>query len=409
MNFSEFNLDRDLLEALSYMRFEEATPIQEQAIPLILENRDLIASAQTGTGKTAAFILPVLEKLIQDRGGGTNTLVIVPTRELAIQIEQEVQGFSYFLNIGSIAIYGGGEGKDFTQQKLALKKGTDIVIATPGKLLSHLQLGYVDFSKVEHLILDEADRMLDMGFIDDINKIVKYLPKKRQTLMFSATMPDNIRRFAKQILYKPAEISLEVATPAEGVNQQVFLAHEEQKIKLIDHLLKEREHYKSILIFTSTKNKVSEIVRALKGSGFKSKGISSNLDQQEREEVLRGFKSKRTRILVATDLMSRGIDIKDINLIINYDVPQDAEDYVHRVGRTARAETKGEAITLVTQRDMRRMRSIEELIKTALPKQQPPEHLGAGPQWSNRPKPGKGKQRYHGKKRNYKGNKNRKR
>lgn len=401
MNFYDLNLDDDLLEAISYMGFQEATPVQELAIPLILENRDLIACAQTGTGKTAAFVLPVLEKLVHNKGNGTNTLIIVPTRELAIQIEQQIQGFSYFLNIGSIAIYGGGEGKDFINQKVALKKGTEIVIATPGKLLSHLQLGYVDFSTIEHLILDEADRMLDMGFIDDLNKIITFLPKKRQTLMFSATMPDNIRRFAKQILYKPAEISLSVAKPAEGVNQQVYLAFDEQKYKLLNYLLQERKEYDSIIIFTSTKSKVSEIVRSLNKSNLPSKGISSNLDQDEREEVVRGFRSKRTRILVATDLMSRGIDVKDINLVVNFDVPMDAEDYVHRVGRTARVEAKGEAITLVSPRDMHRFRKIEKLIERELNKQQPPPELGPGPEWSTGRKPDDKNRNYYHKKRNF--------
>ena len=401
MNFFELNLDDDLLDALSYMGFEEATPIQEQAIPLILENRDMIACAQTGTGKTAAFVLPILQKLVTRKQQGTSTLVIVPTRELAVQIEQQIQGFSYFLNIDSIAIYGGGEGRDFSQQKVALKHGTDIVIATPGKLLSHLNLGYVDFSKVEHLILDEADRMLDMGFIDDIRKIITFLPNKRQTLMFSATMPENIRRFAKQILQKPAEISLSVAKPATGVNQQVFLAHDEQKYKLLNHLLKARKEYDSILVFTGTKSKVSEIVRSLNKSGLPAKGISSNLDQQEREEVLRGFRSRRTRILVATDLMSRGIDVKDINLVVNFDVPQDAEDYVHRVGRTARVDAVGEAITMVNPRDMQRFRRIETLIEQELPKQQPPEELGPGPQWSTGRSQHKKKGYYHKKSRSY--------
>ncbi|MDT8429950.1 MAG: DEAD/DEAH box helicase [Bacteroidales bacterium] len=386
MKFFEFNLDDDLLDALDYMGFEDATPIQEMAIPMILENKDLIACAQTGTGKTAAFVLPILEKLVSKKHTGTNTLVIVPTRELAIQIEQQIQGFSYFLNIGSIAVYGGGEGKDFINQKVALKQGTDIVIATPGKLLSHLNLGYVDFSTVEHLILDEADRMLDMGFIDDLNKIITFLPKERQTLMFSATMPDNIRKFARQILYKPSEISLSIAKPAEGVDQQVYMAFDEQKYKLLNWLLEERKEYSSILIFTSTKSKVGEIVRSLNKGGLPSKGISSNLDQDQREEVLRGFRSRRTRILVATDLMSRGIDVKEINLVVNFDVPQDAEDYVHRVGRTARVEAKGEAITLVSPRDMSRFRRIEQLIEKEIPKQQPPDELGKGPDWSGREK-----------------------
>ncbi|MFC2090211.1 DEAD/DEAH box helicase [Bacteroidota bacterium] len=401
MNFYDLNLDDDLLDAISYMGFEQATPVQELAIPLILENRDLIACAQTGTGKTAAFVLPVLEKISKTSSKGINTVVIVPTRELALQIDQQIQGFSYFLNVSSIAIYGGGEGKDFANQKVALKQGTDIVIATPGKFLSHLQLGYVDLSTVEHLILDEADRMLDMGFIDDLNKIITFLPKKRQTLMFSATMPNNIRRFAKQILYKPAEISLSIAKPAEGVNQQVYLAYEEQKQKLLNHLLKEREAYTTIIVFTSTKSKVSDIVRGLKNGGLQATGISSNLEQDEREKVVNGFRSRRIRILVATDLMSRGIDVKDINLVVNYDVPQDAEDYVHRVGRTARVDAIGEAITFVCPRDMQRFMRIEKLIERELNKQQPPKEIGDGPQWREHSRPGTGKPVYYKKKRDF--------
>jgi len=403
MKFSELNLHESLLEAISYMGFENATPIQEKAIPIILENHDILACAQTGTGKTGAFVLPILHKLANRTATDCNTLIVVPTRELAIQIEQQIQGLSYFVSVGSKAIYGGGGGKDFNEEKEALTQGCDIIVATPGKLLSHLKLGYVKFDKIEHLILDEADRMLDMGFIDDLKKIISYLPKKHQTLMFSATMAPNIRALAKQICIHPKEISLSIAKPAEGVNQKVYMTYDNQKPKLLAHLLKERSDYESIIIFSSTKAKVSVIVQELSKAGFKSKGISSSLEQDKREEVLRGFRSKRIRILVATDVMSRGIDIKEINMVVNYDVPNEAADYVHRVGRTARANTKGEAITLVNPKDMRKFGRIEQLIERELEKLQPPNELGEGPKYEL---PTKKKKYPHKKKNgNYKGKK----
>ena len=402
MKFEELELEDQLLEAISWMGFEQATPIQEQAIPIILKNKDLLACAQTGTGKTAAFVLPILNKLVGTNDNKINTLIICPTRELAIQIEQQIQGISYFVSVGSQTVYGGGDGKDWDEQKNALKNGTNIIVATPGKLLSHLKLGYVDFSHVKHLVLDEADRMLDMGFIDDLKKIISYLPKKHQTLMFSATMPHSIRDLAKRIMNNPEEIKLSISQPAAGVDQNVYLAFEEQKDKLLDHILKDRKDYDSILIFSSTKNKVNDIVKGLKKNGYKAYGISSNLDQDQREEVLRGFRSKRIRILVATDVMSRGIDIKEINMVVNYDVPSDPEDYVHRVGRTARAETTGEAFTFVNPKDMQKFSRIERLIEKKIEKQQPPKELGEGPVWKEQHRKGK-KKKYYGKKKKHKG------
>ena len=399
MKFTELNLDESLLEALAYMNFHEATPIQEQAIPIILQNRDLIACAQTGTGKTGAFVLPILNSLIGKADTNVDTLIIVPTRELAVQIEQQIQGLSYFISVGSKAIYGGGDSKDWILQKEALTSGTDIIVATPGKLLSHLKLGYVNFKHIKRLVLDEADRMLDMGFIDDLKAIISYLPEKRQTLMFSATMPSNISQLAKRIMHSPEEIALSISKPAAGVDQKVYLAFDEQKTKVLLHILNERPDYDSIIIFTSAKAKVSEIVRTLNRGGFKAKGMSSNLEQDQREEVLRGFKSKRIRIVVATDVMSRGIDVKEINMVINYDVPHDAEDYVHRVGRTARANTKGEAVTLVNPKDMHKFARIERLIEASIPKLQPPDELGSGPEWKD------GKQRQEG----HSGSRNKKR
>ena len=362
MIFEDLDLNPELLEAIDYMGFRETTPIQEKAIPVIMSDRDLIACAQTGTGKTAAFLLPIMNSISEKRPAHTHTLVLVPTRELAIQIDQQVQGLAYTLNITSIAVYGGGDGSGWDQERVALSKGADIIVATPGRLISHLNQGYVKFNQIEVLVLDEADRMLDIGFYDDIMRIISYLPKKRQTLMFSATMPPKIRSMSKHIMKNPVEIALERSKPAEGVIQAVYMLNDSQKLPLINSLLADNPEYSSILIFSSTKKKLSEIVRGLRSKDFHVEGISSDLVQKEREEMLLRFKSRRTRVLVATDVLSRGIDIKDINLVINFDAPGDAEDYVHRVGRTARAETTGVAITLVNRMDLQKMQRIEKLI-----------------------------------------------
>lgn len=381
MKFDELGLHDDLLDAISYMGFKDATPIQEQAIPKILAGNDLIACAQTGTGKTAAFLLPIFDLLTDLPGDETTTLIIVPTRELAMQIDQQVQGVGYTMGLNSIAIYGGGDGDDWGQQRRALTQGADIIVATPGKLISHLNLGYVKFDTIKYLILDEADRMLDIGFYDDIIKIISYLPKKRQTLMFSATMAPKIRALASKILDNPDEINIARSKPAEGVLQAAYLIYNQQKNGLIIHLISDNPDYNSILIFCSTKRAVNELARALKKQKFSAEPISSDLEQNEREAVLQGFRSKRIRILVATDVMSRGIDIKDINLVINYDVPQDAEDYVHRVGRTARADATGVALTLVNEDDMYKFDQIEQLIEREIFKIPMPKYLGEGPKW----------------------------
>lgn len=388
MTFEELNLHDDLLEALHYMRFEEATPIQEQAIPIIQDGKDLIACAQTGTGKTAAFVLPLVDEMVDAQEEGvTRTLIIVPTRELALQIDQQIQGFTYFVPLTSIAVYGGADQHEHEQQKKALSQGADIVVATPGKLISHLNMGYVKFDKVQHLVLDEADRMLDMGFVDDIKKIIGYLPKKRQTLLFSATMPPKIRQLCKDIQQHPEEITLALSKPAEGVLQAAYLTYPANKNATLDYLINDKPNYESILIFTSTKSKVFEIVKALKGKGYTVSGISSDLDQKEREDVLMKFKSKQTRVLVATDVLSRGIDIKDIDLVVNYDCPQDAEDYVHRVGRTARAKTTGVALTLISPDDMYRFARIEKLIEREVMKLPTPPEIGESPAWNAKGRP----------------------
>jgi superfamily II DNA/RNA helicase len=382
MNFEELGLNDDVLDALDFMGFEKATPIQEKTIPEILKGRDIIACAQTGTGKTAAFILPVLQKIIESNDKGTQALVIVPTRELAIQIDQQIQGFAYFVPVGSLPVYGGGSGDDWQQQKKAITKGIDIIVATPGKLISHLNMGYVNFKTVKYLILDEADRMLDMGFHDDIQKILSHLPEKRQNLMFSATMPANIKKLASKTMDNPFEIAIALSKPAEGVLQAAYLVYDSQKTPLINNLIADKPNYKSIIIFTSTKKKVNEIVRGLKGKGYTVEGISSDLEQSEREAMLGRFRSKKTRVLVSTDVLSRGIDIKDINLVINYDVPHDAEDYVHRIGRTARADTTGVALTLINEDEMYKFDKIEKLIERIVIKAPLPPQIGEGPEWT---------------------------
>ena len=402
MKFDELGLNESLLEALGYMGFDTATPIQEQIIPEILRGKDVIACAQTGTGKTAAFVLPSLQLTAENSTDVTTTLILSPTRELAIQIEQQIQGLSYFLGVSSLAIYGGGTGNDFTEQKKALTSGTNIIVATPGKLISHLNLGYVKFDTVSHLILDEADRMLDMNFYDDIEKIRKYLPNLKQTSMFSATMSPKIKDLAKKVLTDPVQVILELSKPAEGVLQVAYLCYDTQKSALILNLVKGRKSLESIIIFCSTKKKVSEVHQELKAAGENVASISSSLDQDTREAVLLKFRAKKIRILVGTDVISRGIDIKDINLVINYGVPNEAEDYVHRVGRTARANTTGIAITLVNPRDMAQFAEIEKLIDKEVPKSPMPAEIGEGPEWKVKSfsKGGRG-----GKKRHFKGKK----
>lgn len=382
MKFEELGVHDDILDAISYMGFKNTTPIQEQAIPEILSGNDLIACAQTGTGKTAAFVIPVLDLILEHPAGETTTLILVPTRELAMQIDQQVQGIAYGLGIHSIAIYGGSDGDDWGQQKRALTQGADIVIATPGKLISHLNLGYVKFDTIKYLILDEADRMLDIGFYEDIIKIISFLPKERQTLMFSATMAPKIRMLASKILVNPKEINIAMSKPAEGVLQAAYLCYDKQKTPLIISLIADKPDYNSILIFCSTKVKVTELARSLQKNKISAEPISSDLEQTEREQVLQGFKARRTRILVATDVLSRGIDIKEINLVINYDVPHDAEDYVHRVGRTARADATGVALTLISDKDMDKFEQIEKLIEKEVIKLPLPAHLGDGPEWN---------------------------
>ncbi|EAZ82865.1 DEAD/DEAH box helicase [Algoriphagus machipongonensis] len=405
MDFSSFNFETSLQEGLDAMGFEQPTPIQEKAIPVILDNKDLIACAQTGTGKTAAFILPVLNKISKSGSDKLNTLVLAPTRELAIQIDQQIQGFSYFLGISSIPIYGGGDGIVWEQQKKALETGAEIVVATPGRLIALLAGGKMDLSSLEHLILDEADRMMDMGFSDDILKIVNYLPKERQTILFSATMPSKIRQFSMKILKNPQEISIAIGKTAAGVTQAMYSVYDGQKEDLVKNILSQKA-YEAVIIFASTKEKVKGLYKKLR-KDFEVEAFHSDLEQIEREKIMSGFKNKSIKILIGTDIISRGIDVVGIELVINFDTPSDPEDYVHRVGRTARADKEGEAITFVNPKDQYKFARIEKLIGMEITQIPLPDGFDEGPVYQGeKPKSssGKSKGKSGGHKNNSKGN-----
>ncbi|HMD00152.1 MAG TPA: DEAD/DEAH box helicase [Ferruginibacter sp.] len=386
MKFTEFGFDERLMEGIDASGYEDATPVQEQVIPLIMEGKDIIASAQTGTGKTAAFLLPLINKILTDphEDHTNNALVIVPTRELAIQIAQHMEGLSYFTSVSSIAVFGGGDGNAFVQEKKALSHGADIVICTPGKMMSHIKMGYVKLKGLKYLVLDEADRMLDMGFYDDIMFIIRHLPPKRQNLLFSATMPPKIREMAKKILHHPVEINISISKPPEKIVQEAFVVFDTQKIPLVKYLLR-KKNFKSVLIFCSSKISVKQLTRELKRANFPADEIHSDLDQTKREEALMNFKSGRISILVATDILSRGIDIDDIDLVINYDVPHDGEDYVHRIGRTARAEADGTAYTFVSVKEQRKFLAIEKLLGKPVPKATVPAEFGETPKFNAAP------------------------
>jgi ATP-dependent RNA helicase RhlE len=379
LRFTDFNFVPALLEGIEASNYETATPVQEQVIPPILLGKDVIASAQTGTGKTAAFLLPVMNQLLlHPVTDSVGTLILVPTRELAIQISQHVEGLSYFTNLSSIAIYGGSDAQNFVAEKKALQLGADIVVCTPGRLIAHLNMGYVNFKQLKFLVLDEADRMLDMGFQDDINKILAHLPAARQSLLFSATMPEKIRALARKILKDPVEINIAISKPPEKIIQKAYVVHEPQKMPLISYLLKQTP-YKNAVVFCSRKQTVKELTRNLKRSGFTVEEIHSDLEQTVRENTLSAFASGRVPLLVATDIISRGIDIDTIDLVVNWDVPDDGEDYVHRIGRTARAEADGTAYTLVSEVDQRKFGDIERLLEKEVEKAPVPAELGPTP------------------------------
>lgn len=383
MRFDEVDLHDDILDALWDMNFEEMTPVQEATIPVILEGRDVIGCAQTGTGKTAAYTLPLLNRILEEGNPENKVLsvIIVPTRELAQQIDQQFQGFSYYAPISTTVVYGGGDGKGWDVQKRGMLMGADVVIATPGRMIAHLQNSGVDLSHVKYLILDEADRMLDMGFFDDIMKIVGTMPKERQTLLFSATLPPKIRQLAKQILRDPAEINIAISKPNEAIDQSIYVCYENQKMGIIRHLFEGKELTQKTIIFSSSKQKVKELAYALKRMKFRAAAMHSDLEQSQREEVMLDFKNGKIDLLVATDVVARGIDIQDIGTVINYDVPHDPEDYIHRIGRTARASATGRAITFVSETEQGKFHRIEEFIEREIPQNPMPEELGEGPEY----------------------------
>lgn len=415
LQFKELGFVAPLLEGLDAMGFETATPVQEQAIPFILDKKDVLACAQTGTGKTAAFLLPVLNRLTEEPHEGIDTLILEPTRELAVQVDQQLEGFSYFTPVSSIAVYGGRDGQSMEQEKRALKGGADIIVATPGRLIAHINLGYVDLSTIKCLILDEADRMLDMGFIHDIRGIINKTSRDRQTLLFSATMPPNIRGLSKQIMRNPEEINIAVSKPAEKIIQGIYEVEDGVKIPLVSHLLTGKKRLKRVLIFAGTKKSVKELAINLnKIEGMEAGDIHSDLDQKERELRLRSFKNGTLPIIVATDVLARGIDIKGIDVVINYDVPNDAEDYVHRIGRTARASASGVAITLVNRKDRHRFRRIEELMEMKVHRLPIPPELAELAEAESRRSPkrsdkgrGRGSNRSKGRNNSYKKRRNR--
>ena len=385
MKFTEFGLDERILEGIDAMGYDTATPVQEQVIVPILEGKDIIASAQTGTGKTAAFLLPVINKIITEPHDEhlINAMIIVPTRELAVQIAQSMEGLSYFTSVSSIAVYGGGDGTSFTTEKKALSSGVDVVICTPGRMIAHLNMGYVKMQALKYLILDEADRMLDMGFHDDIMKIISFLPKKRQNLLFSATVPMKMREMARKILHHPVEINIAVSKPPEQIVQEAFVVYEPQKIPLVKDVLR-RKDFQSVIVFCSKKQNVKQLSNELKRANFSIEEIHSDLDQVKREQVLLDFRNKKLKILVATDILSRGIDIEDIDLVINYDVPNDGEDYIHRIGRTARAASEGTAYTFITEKEQQKFALIETLLGHPVTKAQVPQQFGPTPAYNPR-------------------------
>lgn len=380
MYFDELPLSDEVLDALWDMHFDTCTPVQEQTIPVILDGRDVISCAQTGTGKTAAYILPLLTNLQYDHHDPDklNAIIMAPTRELAQQIDQQMEGFGYYVPFSSVPVYGGNDGNNFSTQANGLKTGADIVIATPGRLLSHMNIMDIDFSGVKYFILDEADRMLDMGFYDDIMKIVEHLPNDRQTIMFSATMPENIRRMAKKIMHNPAEVKIAISRPPESIAQRALYCYEAQKTPYVIDRLKEAG-LKKVILFAGKKQRVKELAVLLGRQGLNARAMHSDLEQKERDAVMLDFRNNKVDVLVATDIVARGIDVDDIPLVINYDVPRDAEDYVHRIGRTARAENSGEAITLVSPEDAKYWGKIERFLQRDIQRLTLPSALGDAP------------------------------
>ena len=383
MKFIDLGLDPRILEGIDAMGYENATPVQQQVMVPILEGKDIIAAAQTGTGKTAAFLLPLLHRLLTSphHAGDINAMIIVPTRELAIQIAESIEGLSYFTDVSSIAVYGGGDGNSFVTEKKALTSGVDIVVCTPGRMIAHLNMGYVKLKGLKYLVLDEADRMLDMGFSDDLSKIVTFLPAVRQNLLFSATMPAKMRVLAKKLLHDPIEINIAISKPPEQIVQKAFIVYEAQKVPIIIDMLSSKK-FSKVIVFCSKKLNVKQLTLKLKNANLAVAEIHSDLDQKSREQYLQDFRNQKINILVATDVLSRGIDIDDIDLVINYDVPNDGEDYIHRIGRTARAATSGTAFTLVSESEQGKCAIIEQLLGAPIFKGTVPTEFGPTPAYN---------------------------
>ena len=412
MNFNELKLSEDLKTGIEFFNYKELTKIQETAIPEILEGKDLLACSQTGSGKTAAFLIPIIESIYRKKQKGIRALIITPTREICMQIEEQVAGIGYYTDTSSFAIYGGNDKDGFSRQKAALTQGADIVVATPGRLISHLGLGYVNTENLDYLVLDEADEMLDMGFYDDIMTIISKLKStKRQTMLFSATMPNQIRKLAKEILKQPKILDLNFSKPAEEIDQKVYLVYSRNKPQMLAQLMHEYKGQK-VIIFTATKSNVGTISSYLKSVGINNSAINSSFTQQERNDTVLAFKSGKIDILVTTNLLSRGIDINNVNLIVNYDIPDKAEDYVHRIGRTARAGKLGLAISFIGEREVISFNRIEKLLDREILKLPNPEGIPKGPEYrivKNKPKKyfgnNKSKSQGYNKKRNFKGGK----
>ncbi len=384
MKFKNLNISKNLLEAIEYFRFEELTKIQEAVIPTALENKDILACSQTGSGKTAAFLIPLIEQISIENKKGIQALIICPTRELCVQIEEQITGLAYLSEVESCPIFGGSDNTDFNQQKNALCEGnTDIIVATPGRLISHLSLGYCKFDNLKTLVLDEADEMLNMGFYEDIVKIMGYLPDKRQNMMFSATMPNEIKKLADKILKDPVIIDLNKSLPAEQIDQYKYLVQNKDKKKLLLNIARDNKEDR-IIVFTATKQNVGEVSRDLKSRGINCKGISSSYTQTERNQIVQDFKNNKIKVLVATNLLARGIDISDIGIIINYEIPDNPEDYVHRIGRTARAGKKGVAYSFVSADEIYNFLRIEKLLKKTIPEKELPTHIDKGPKYEQR-------------------------
>lgn len=378
MYFEDLPLSEDILDALYDMRFVTCSPIQEQCIPHLLENKDLVGIAQTGTGKTAAYLLPILTLLQREDHpkDAVNCLIMAPTRELARQIDQALQGFAYYMNVSCAAIYGGNDGIRYEQERKSLQQGADVIIATPGRLIAHIQLGTLNLSRTTHFILDEADRMLDMGFAEDIETIIKQLPRERQTVLFSATMPPKIRQLVKNITRNPVEVNIAISKPADTIEQSVFICHEADKLKIVESLFAGSKPER-VIVFSSSKQKVKELYAALARFNFNVAPMHSDLPQDERDKTMQQFKARQIDMLIATDIVARGIDIDDITMVINYDTPRDAEDYIHRIGRAGRAGRSGKAVTLVSTDDYHRLKAIEELLEKEVPRATLPEGLTA--------------------------------